>query len=1123
MRTLGNAHLEPQTQFISPRIEIYVGALIEHESERQVFDSVLRHFTASQTDAIILANFNVGGRQLDLVVATQRRTLLIEVKGYTRTVRGTDNGAWEIKTASGSWKKTRNPYLQALEAKNALRDEMAVHLRAEVSYPDASVVISPVIPKESAVGQGDFKVAIAGHDALDDQLSMKSKEVWTLDQVRHLANALRLERIDNPAAAYSPLLADAERVIRRYSDSFRATFAPNVAALVADTFVLHGNELKADQVIDLVIDGSIDLLIQGPSGCGKTLFATQACVSFLEKRGLPILLQAKNFEGSLGSLLSREVALLDTPSAAVLLRSARTLNVPLLLVADGYNECSESERVTLTRSLRAIANRYAVQIVVTSQYQLERADLLNLELVVGSEPSLELKTAIANKASHSGLNQHLLPLLNSITTGLEADLVGHIGASARGGMSRYALFDIFTRSRLGELGGEGIRLLTRVAHTLLSRLSFSLSIRDLDRIADSVRLQNEVVRLVIDAKLLLKRGDLVSFSHELFLEAFASEAVVRDANGDASRILDALLMPKYHGCRSMIVGAVDDEALLKTILSSLCDSDLLLACWKGECGSVAKTWVSERCREIIESSVKEAAEVRFFINEEGWMGLRVVPDSCFPWTSQDGAMSVVIATAISRGDFFDTFLDALATMDASLVRNHKNLLEEAREKNLSLRSGLFSSAYVFGNSERAMVSRISTTLHSGLYGRTEEAEDKLIHLLEAAWKRGPTAGQAYFLLMLSHRHPSCSALLEPYLVDFLGDRWRFHPYHLKLDLLDAVPLARKMSELTRSEIVAALESLLPQENGFFPGLIFEALGALGAVQESHDEHFSVVRSQLNGVLTNPDWQYPAETAWTIYNCQFDHPFADAYYDCIQELSEEKNKQFLMLACEGSDGSGFFVTSLITELVKFGDPTAAKCLAKWIALPEKKGVMPQEAIAIFLVAHIALGRLDVDLPAIELDPADDSAVALKACAELYYWHARKVVSAEDRDEAYRCIWTVLLQHEKGASASAILACREAMRHGVEHRASEHLSLVMTFPEQALSVFREALRRLDSQVQYFPFGLGHDEHSEAKLAIAGLGTLGDGSDLGVLRSFSNHLNLGADAISAVKAIEGRLNHA
>lgn len=876
---------------IAHAIDIYIGALIEHESERRVLNALVDYFTRKRLSAVIFANINVRTRQIDFVLATSQTILLIEAKGYTRSVRGNANGEWETKAATGGWIKTRNPYIQALAATYALRDEMRAFSGEEPAYPDAAVIITPDIPLGSSITAGDFKVSIGGLSGMEARLSGSLKGTWPLERWRAFAASLHLTRVQNAEAAYSNKFAEAEKTIQTYSEAFRRTYSPSVAALVADTFSMDECPIGSDQIVRRVIDGNADILICGPSGCGKTLLATKTCVSLLEKQGIPLMFPVRHYEGNLKEVLDREAALLGIPSAFVLLRAARMLDARLLLIADGYNECNDRDKVALTRGLCATALRYGVQVLVTSQFALERSDLLNLQVVSVRQPSSAVKAAIAGidlKDSNEGLRA----LLSSVSSGLEAQLVGEIGNDLKEGASRFALFDIFARSRLLEYAGEGIGLLARVSALLVQRLSFSLSVRDFDRLVEVAQMPHAVARRLMQTQLLRSRGDRVSFGHELFFDAFAAEAVVRQAKGNAQEILAALGSPRYHASRILILGAIDDEALLGQVLQELAIPEALAACCEGQCGQAARDWVVARCDQIAAVLRQEAAQVKFTISDKGWGNVAVDHRTLHPWSRQDQAILDVIATGLRNGERLDIFLDAIGVMDASLERCRVELMEEARQKKVSLRSGIFANAYVFKTSEATGITRISALLHGGWYSLRAGKTAPEPAWLEQAWRRSPSPGQVYFLLMISRGREDAGSIVAPHLIALVRDRWRQLPYHLQLDLMDCIHWGRDIEEPIRSSLIEALEALLQNGNPLFNGMVFEALEGLGALESSQTEHTETVRSQMRDLLNNVPTQDSRDGAWSIYVAQFDHPLSGAYIEVVQELDDEQRKSFL---------------------------------------------------------------------------------------------------------------------------------------------------------------------------------------------------------------------------------------
>ncbi len=79
---------------IPSQIAVFIGSPIEHESERAVLLELLRLLEESGETATVMVNLNLKGRQLDLVVGTDRLTLVLEAKASTVPLSGTTNGPW---------------------------------------------------------------------------------------------------------------------------------------------------------------------------------------------------------------------------------------------------------------------------------------------------------------------------------------------------------------------------------------------------------------------------------------------------------------------------------------------------------------------------------------------------------------------------------------------------------------------------------------------------------------------------------------------------------------------------------------------------------------------------------------------------------------------------------------------------------------------------------------------------------------------------------------------------------------------------------------------------------------------------------------------------------------------
>ena len=574
--------------------ELYIGSRIEHESEWAVLQRIVELLARDRRPAVILANANLGDCQIDVVVALSDIVLVIEAKGFTRPIRGSENGPWQVQVASGEWKDFRSPYLQARDAALKVRDAVRSFERREIPYPTAAVVFVPAIPHGSKAHPGDFKVSVLGLEGLDAILRKRQKDAWPLNRWKAFAEYLRLTPVATVSAACDPALFAAEGLLRQYQTAFRRANTCS-ESLVPFTCRYKGQPMASEEVTRMVAEERAGILIRGPSGCGKTLLAAQAGLAFAQSGAVVITIPARDYSGSVKAVVDREVGLLIRSKATNVLSAARALNRPLLFVVDGYNECGDSERASLTRGLAALARNYEGSVLVTSQIPLVGRDLLTLRAIDVPPADRETKAAIARRVLGSGaLPSTLEHLLEAVTTGLEAKLIGEVGRELNPDSSRHALFDAFARKRLGDDEREGIRLLSLIAGRLCHRVAFSISRRDLDRLTDEFGVPEAVAMRVRQAGLLIQRADRVHFMHELFFDAFAAEEIIRGASGEPAPVIKALAHPQHAARKAFILGAIDDDLLLDKVLERLEDPVSVAVCLSGACGRKAQEWAEAR-------------------------------------------------------------------------------------------------------------------------------------------------------------------------------------------------------------------------------------------------------------------------------------------------------------------------------------------------------------------------------------------------------------------------------------------------------------------------------------------------------------------------------------------------
>lgn len=192
------------------------------------------------------------------------------------------------------------------------------------------------------------------------------------------------------------------------------------------------------------------------------------------------------------------------------------------------------------------------------------------------------------------------------------------------------------------------------------------------------------------------------------------------------------------------------------------------------------------------------------------------------------------------------------------------------------------------------------------------------------------------------------------------------------------------------------------------------------------------------------------------------------------------------------------------------------IARWTVLPDKGGVIPQEAVEVFVVAHEALGQLGAPLPQVRGDAVNAADSALLACGELYYWSNKAEVN--DPQVAVQTLPArkVLLDHSQCAGAAALQLTTSHMLS----RDGTRKSLIKEYPDMALEICRAAIERREAQVTYFQHGFRDDSATITDFSIGVLGALGNEEDLLLLKTFCDHERHGVGALDAIKRIESRV---
>ena len=1100
-------------------IEIYVGAPIEYESERKTLD-VVAGTLSSVESVLIFANFSVGSRQIDILVAKENLLVVIEVKGVSRAIRSSPNGPWNLALATGKWKQVRNPYEQALAGKFAVKDLMEQLGGGADHYPDAAVVFVPELPAGSQVSEGDYKVSLVELAGLPDLITNGRGGTWSLKRIRSMATQLRLRRVSSAREASDIALAQAGTLIDSYVREFEAMYVAPEKMESFDCQRADGQIVSSSDIRRLVIQNGEDFLVLGGSGLGKSMLAGRCGAEFNDHGGVALMLPVKDFRGDIKSVLNQEARLLGAPSAAALLGSAQRLGRPRLIVVDGYNECALDLRAPLTRRVAALARLYEAQILITSRSSLDRQDLLALDQVDVPATSLDTKKAIAkNTLDSTSMSEEMVRLLDSVSSGLEAKFVGEIGNRSDWDGSRFSLFDAYVRRRLGDLARAGISASALVAEWLVNRLAFSLSVRELDRITEANEVPGHVVTALFEAGLLDKHGDRISFAHEMFLDAFAAESTIRRSAGQIESILAALKAPVHKDRKELIIGAIDDEQSLAVLLHALTDGESIRACLSGACGRWASEWAERECGEVIESLRVEAHGVRFQRVEDKATWFEFDKGALRDWSSLERAFLTALPDLVYRSAIWAVqIIEIVGILDIRLAEEERRLRSEG-STGATLRSRLFGQAYTFPRLHGPGISEICSVMHSGVSATAIDTNLKgALNEIVTVHGLGDslTPGQMYLVLLLCRWDEP----IPGFVARAIRGRWPNLPYHLRLELLMAAHLCNPASDTDRRNLVEALEEL-PDQGPLLGSMVIEALHRLGALNDAEKEHEVMVREEVQRCLVDPD-EYGSQHAWRVFSCQFDHPFSSTYWDVIHELPRDQQKALLSLAAQGAPPESGLVDALVVSLVSVGDLDVCDCIARFAAPPARDAVDLSNGVRAFLMSHVGLARLGCALPTSSEQIIDVAERTMAAYGALLYWGNRSDVDREGKRAACEGALELMNGVGRAVALDVLRICEGSgfrVIDGFEEGPPVAWNVLDRFGADLIDVCRHGLRHPRGQSGYFRHFFDDQRRSCLSLAMSVLARYGNSVDRQLLRTFSDDPNLGGSAVAALKVFDRR----
>lgn len=870
-------------------------------------------------------------------------------------------------------------------------------------------------------------------------------------------------------------------------------------------------KIPTDQLPDRLFSGKGGVII-GPSGCGKSILARRLALTFLEN-GLPVLLQAKYYHSDLNTLFEKEIRAYGFDSGADFFAISRDHQLSPLFLIDGLNECKVSRQPKLLLELENVIKTFGVQAIITTQTINNWPITLGLNQIVVSYPEEATKKAIAASYSGKKPSTKLDPILQVVSSSLEAQMIGEIGSAEIDKVSRFTLFEIFIKSKLGDFHADGFLLLSNIASVLSRRIIFNLSERSIGDLLRSVQLKEDTYQICLSAGLLERQLGKVSFAHEMFFNFFVADSVVRFAT-DADEITIAINAPKNSDKKLLIIGSIEDTYVLGKVLSELTDIELLTALYGGEGGNYCQLWVDQQLNDLLAKIKEEIQQLGFEFGDNTFNGVQFKPQNFRHWTSLELALVYTIPSVAVRDHYLQELFDLIGLMDDSCSLAVKEIFHAAREKNISARSAIFSTTYIGVGSREAAITRIFSTLQSGFVTFRTAAtvsEDSVRQLLK---NKSLKHGQFYFLLLLL-RYDDKLRQLYPYVKSLLKN-WRGVPYHLIMEVLQQIGHCYETEE-QRVELIEALNTIHGETHDIWLSTsLFDALGDLGALVNDAADYEATVLNEIRQLMEKPDNGEFWDRAAGVYYAQFDHPYDAAYYTVIQQLSDSDRIIFLRMALQGYYSS-IFTIALIKDAWRYLNAEIAPYLARWTEAPLIEPSFPQDSLTVFLLAHLLLAKSNYPLVSRYASESEQKNSSIFAGAEIYYWLNRADGNTAHNTQQAKDASRILFASDNAYAIATVWQLRHNLGQSGFHQVFEPDSVItieIAFPEQVVAVSRAGLKKIGSQHDIFDFSRGNEDVN--KYAIGLLGRYGSILDLDVLRPLTEHSIYGESAVRAMKEL-------
>ncbi len=1115
------------------QVAVFYGEQPAHAHERRAINVVRDELARRNIAATLLVNFTVvanGGRQIDLVIVTDERCLIAELKCLDSGLPliATPNGPWRQVLPDGSNRPMdRNFYDQAIQQTYGLSDTMA-DLAAKGVVPgplrdkffmhiDTFVCVDPRIPAGSTTPRYR-NVSVVGLDELVDRVARPGPSLahWTAEHWGEVIRRLGLyaEGEDDPAALRRR--ADVA-AIQDYRRRFREFTAAGLAPLIPATARVGGQPatIDAPTLAAELTPQRGRLLLAGASGDGKTHLAKHAALALTDNGHTVLWVAADDYEkGRLSRSLARAVGPFSTEKADALLAKAAETGTGITVIIDALEKCAHREE--LLKQLHALQQQHPASVLVTTADPAGTEPLAATTRIDLAAPTSGERTRLATIYGTSDGVAESGQYSTRYAITLAAQVITDLGAGA----STAAVLDSYIRRRTqNETVRTGLRCLAAAMDDgVRTALPISEAMLTLRRCAP-LAITPSAIDDTLASQLVAIHQARLRFDHEQLGRFLAAEHLVLSAP-DGAALAQLLDQPAHHDLQDYALLLESDAGRRYEAIRHLADWHLIADAARGRFGDDTAKQARADITALLVQVTATAPESTFAVDNRDSAWFAGTWQSTHQWTPTEHVLLTAAGHCVRSGLFHHEIAALMDATDIAVCAAITALRTTADTSPITTVIGATFAPFSRGADDAAA----SIVAHAAHLARVFNDDPADTPTATEMWKPNPRCyGRLYMAALLSHpvRHPDDADNLPELVATGLS----MGGYHLRLMLLEAAQYGcTSLEGAARQRMIEVLHGYdpLPGDWGTSTTLI-EALAAYDEITPLNTlEGIQASIAEALRDVDDPDHQTVARSI--VSNMFDDERVLGPFSEAVDALPDDQRLTLYAMSvlAPGLSVSNDYAMRHLADNVASGDGIIARALAHGAAaVPAKTGLV-QEEVAAHLHGLRGWAKISITLPpaTTDADPTDPLAIVWRLVDELLLSLLRGDIDPERADQIWQQLITELPIAATGVLAdidSALRAANKAASASGRAQFTPHQLLLAGCPDHIRRLLEWALTHRDE------FGPAHQHgpRSAGSYIVRTLGAVGTAETADLLRHHYVHdAEVGPDAVIAVHAIDTRM---